>query len=334
MNKSRGPRATRGPRAFFSVAVIVALFAGWFIYLAPTSLGGSATFVRVYGISMSPMIQDGDLAIAHKQSSYRSGDLVIFNSDKGAVIHRLVDFNALYGWRTKGDHNTWIDGWRVKPNQIAGVYWFHVHGLGTALDWTRKNPLSFGLTITAITVLPYLIWHRKRISKTLAALLAKSEREPWREGRTTEELALEVVTVFAATLSLGSLLLLIAQGQLVTSQGIFALVAYAVAHASAWMVTLRIFDGWGVEEPKKTLYVLSGMLYKVESLPDAPAATVGSAIDIRRIAEKERVPVLHAIVNGQHRFLVISQKHGNFIWAPPIGLEPITARLTVGSSAN
>jgi signal peptidase I len=334
MKKSRGPRATRGPRAFFSVAIVIALVSAWFIYLAPTSIGGSATFVRVYGVSMSPMIEDGDLAIAHAQTSYHSGDLVVFKTDKGAIIHRLVDFNSMYGWRTKGDHNTWIDGWRVQPRQIAGTYWFHVHGLGTALDWTRRNPIIFGLVITFITVLPYLVWHRKRISKTLAAVLAKSEREPWREGRTTEEITLEVVTVCAATLSLGSLLLLIAQEKLLSTQGMFALVAYIVAHASAWMMTLRIFDGWGVEEPKKSLYVLSGMLYKVDALPDVIASTVGSAVALRKCAEKEHVPVLHAIKNGQHQFLVISQKHGNFIWAPPIGLEPITARLTVGSSAN
>ena len=334
MKKSRGPRATRGPRAFFSAVLVVASIAAWFIYLAPTSLGGSATFVRVYGVSMSPMIQDGDLAIAHKQSTYHSGDLVVFSTDKGTIIHRLVDYNVLYGWRTKGDHNNWVDSWRVQPEQIAGSYWFHMHGLGTALDWTRKNPLAFGITITSVTLLPYLVWHRRRISKTLAALLANSEREPWREGRTTEELALEVVTVFAATLSLASLLLLIAQGQLLTNQGMFALIAYAVSHASAWMVTLRIFDGWGVEEPKKSLYALSGMLYKVDALPEVVAATLGSAIALRKVAEKEHVPVLHAIKNGQHQFLVISQKHGNFIWAPPIGLEPITARLTVGSSAN
>ncbi|MEY4322872.1 MAG: hypothetical protein RL410_653 [Actinomycetota bacterium] len=333
MKTARGPRATRGPRVFF-LLVALALFASWFIYLAPVSIGGAATFVRVYGVSMSPMIADGDLAVARKENHYASGDLVVYQTDKGSVIHRLVDFNSLYGWRTKGDHNSWVDKWRVKPEQIQGKYWFHIHGLGRVTEWTRNNPVVLGFVVSIITVLPYLVWHRRRVSKSLSALLVKSRREPWREGRENQEIALEIMTIVAATLALVALLLLITEGKLLTKQGLFALAAYAVAHIAAWMMTLRIFDGWGVEEPRKSLWVLSGLLYKIDALPVVEAEEVGSAAALRAMAEKEHVPVLHEEVGASHRFLVMSQKHGNFIWAPPIGLEPITARLTVGSSAN
>ena len=81
----------------------------------------------------------------------------------------------------------------------------------------------------------------------------------------------------------------------------------------------RLYDGRGVVEPSKSMYALSGRLRIVEDFPDVgELQPVGSAVALRGIAEKYRLPVLHRIdaATGLHEFLLVTAKDGSYGWSP------------------
>ena len=104
------------------LACALALLA-WWLWLAPAQVGGPATYVRVSGTSMEPMLHTGDVVIARGERPYAVGDLVVIQLSTGLVIHRLVDGDAKSGWTTRGDHNTWDDPWVLRDDQVLGRAW-------------------------------------------------------------------------------------------------------------------------------------------------------------------------------------------------------------------
>lgn len=112
-------------------AALVFVWAGTF---RPRTLGGPASFVGVNGISMTPTMRNGDIAITERRSSYHVGDIIAYHIPAGTpgagnnIIHRIVGGNAADGYNTRGDHNTWVDIWHPKPSEIVGKVWFHLPG--------------------------------------------------------------------------------------------------------------------------------------------------------------------------------------------------------------
>jgi signal peptidase len=109
----------------FSLVVV-----GWFAFLRPVRLGGTASFVMVQGTSMDPTYHTGDLVITHKQSSYAVGDVIAYEVPHGdvgvglTVIHRIIGGSATTGFITQGDNNPAADDWRPKLADVQGSAWF------------------------------------------------------------------------------------------------------------------------------------------------------------------------------------------------------------------
>src|SRR5687768_9615768 len=78
---------------------VLVLLGGWFVFLAPTNLGGPTAYIEVSGHSMDGTYQTGDLVITREQDSYEVGDIVTFRVDNGGkVIHRIIGGNGTEGY--------------------------------------------------------------------------------------------------------------------------------------------------------------------------------------------------------------------------------------------
>jgi signal peptidase len=110
------------------LAAILA-FAGWFVALRPSSLGGPATWVLVAGESMEPSIHAGSLVVVTSRADYGIGDVVAYRvpgGNPGAgdnVIHRIVGGTAEAGFSVRGDNTSGADLWRPRRSEIVGAAW-------------------------------------------------------------------------------------------------------------------------------------------------------------------------------------------------------------------
>lgn len=142
---------------------LLVLLAGcaWFA-LAPGQVGGLTTYALVTGHSMEPALPGGSLVVARQRSSYRVGDVVVYEQYGGHVMHRLVGGSAATGWVSQGDNNDVPDSWRVADRAISGAVVLTVPRLGSALRWSCEHPAVPAMVAAALAAMCYLPWHRRR----------------------------------------------------------------------------------------------------------------------------------------------------------------------------
>lgn len=133
----------------------------------PTVFGYSSAVVLTG--SMSGTIEPDDLIITHKQSDYRVGDIVMYQTDGTPVTHRIVS-ESDKGYRTKGDANNIDDGTDIAVENVVGKVVLVIPKIGAAVRLVRTpiGMLSLFAAIILITELPNLIGYirRKRRKQT------------------------------------------------------------------------------------------------------------------------------------------------------------------------
>jgi signal peptidase I len=117
-------------RSALITAIMIAVAAPAWLFLAPTRIGGSTTYVVTSGISMEPRFHTGDLALLRPVDRYRVGMVAGYHSSllKELVLHRIV---AIDGGRYtfKGDNNNFLDPVHPTRSQLIGALWKHIpHG--------------------------------------------------------------------------------------------------------------------------------------------------------------------------------------------------------------
>lgn len=119
-------------------ALLSALAAAWWL-LAPTVVGGRATYVVTHGISMEPAYHTGDLAIVLPDEEYRVGEVVAYHSRllHTMVLHRIIGVSA-DGFVMQGDNNAWRDPEHPGDDEIAGRLLLHVPRGGRVLDLLHR----------------------------------------------------------------------------------------------------------------------------------------------------------------------------------------------------
>jgi signal peptidase I len=143
----------------------IALVGAWAVTFRPRTLGGPASFVGVNGISMTPTMHNGDVAVTEDKSTYHVGDVIAYRIPAGTpgaghnIIHRIVGGDALNGYNTKGDHNTWVDIWHPKPSDIVGKVWFRVPGGLNIIKRLRSPQILAGL-VGSLTFMA-IVWPSK-----------------------------------------------------------------------------------------------------------------------------------------------------------------------------
>lgn len=102
--------------------------------------------VAVISDSMLPIFARGDMIVVEKVekdnlSTLKKGDIIKFMADGYFIIHRIheieeTDEGLLF--TTKGDNNNAPDSKKVKPEQIEGIYKFHVKFVGFPSVWLSE----------------------------------------------------------------------------------------------------------------------------------------------------------------------------------------------------
>jgi signal peptidase I len=163
--------------------VVVAVLVPLWLFLGPTQLGGAATYSITDGISMKPLLVKGDLALVRSQSSYKVGEIVLYQSSTlhKPVLHRIVVIqNGHYFF--KGDNNDFVDPGYATRSELTGKLWFHVRYVGSALGWIGK-PWHAAL-LASLTAAFLLLGgvttgrRRKRRRGPLTVASAPPEHEP------------------------------------------------------------------------------------------------------------------------------------------------------------
>jgi signal peptidase I len=118
------------------VIVAAAVLFGVWTFFAPTKLGGTTTYSITDGVSMNPLLYKGDFAVIRSQSSYRVGEVVLYESQvlHKPVLHRIILIqNGNYFF--KGDNNDFVDPGYATRSELIGALWFHIPHAGALLGW-------------------------------------------------------------------------------------------------------------------------------------------------------------------------------------------------------
>jgi signal peptidase I len=115
--------------------VLAALVLAW-VFFAPVQLGGSTLYSATVGISMVPLFHKGDLAVVRRASSYKVGDIVLYESPvlHRPVLHRIVVIQDDH-YYFKGDNIDFVDPGYATSNDLLGKLWFHIPRAGKILGW-------------------------------------------------------------------------------------------------------------------------------------------------------------------------------------------------------
>lgn len=137
---------------------ILAIIIGFNVYsLNATSLTGNAVpmpfgigFSTVLSGSMEPSLSVGDMLIIKGQDNYQIGDIVVYQSGRMPVVHRIEDISEEMV-TTKGDANDTSDEpfplQNIKGEVVAVIPW-----VGNLL-WAFKSPIVLILTLVLAVLL-------------------------------------------------------------------------------------------------------------------------------------------------------------------------------------
>ncbi len=137
------PSSRNWIRPIFSAISLVVSLLGWII-LTPDAIGGQTSYIILIGNSMEPDFKRNDLVLVQPASSYNIGDIVAYaQPDIGTVFHRIIDIGE-DGFLLKGDHNSWVDSYHPREDEILGKFWIKIPSAGKYLQYLRK-PGTFTL---------------------------------------------------------------------------------------------------------------------------------------------------------------------------------------------
>ncbi len=175
-------------RTVLSTALALVILGTAWLYLAPTQLGGSATYVVTHGISMEPRFHTGDLAIVRSQSSYHVGEIVAYHSQQlhTIVLHRIIGHEG-DRYIFKGDNNDFVDPEHPLAGQLMGALWIHIPGAGVRLQSIRSPAVMGGLIFVGMLLLTggAFTQHRRRRHRQQRAggsIIGSSPQLPQRPG--------------------------------------------------------------------------------------------------------------------------------------------------------
>ncbi|MFD2707101.1 signal peptidase I [Salibacterium lacus] len=142
------------------------------VYLVFFTVHSSGGIPKAFGLqpvkaasgSMEPTFHAGDLLILKDTGGVRTGSIIMFNQNGKSVTHRVTQVTE-EGFRTKGDANPVQDNAMVPPEQVEGVYLFHLPQAGWLIE-----QMAGGYGIAAVTVLlgSIVLWkYYKTIFKAL-----------------------------------------------------------------------------------------------------------------------------------------------------------------------
>src|SRR5205807_649075 len=118
------------------VLVLLAVPAIWAL-AGPVQFGGPTSYVITSGISMQPLIHQGDLVVTRRSDQYEIGEIIAYHlTPRTLILHRIVKQEG-NRFVTKGDNNSFVDSARPGANEVVGRLWIHVPSVGHWLEQLR-----------------------------------------------------------------------------------------------------------------------------------------------------------------------------------------------------
>jgi signal peptidase I len=149
-------------RSRLTGATLLLLVVLAWVYLAPTQIGGSTSYVVTSGTSMEPRFHTGDLVLLRPADEYRVGEIVAYHSTAWhmVVMHRIVgrDGNR---YVFKGDNNSFIDPDYPDRSALIGRLWIHIPHAGVVLYWLH-TPAIAAVLLGGVAALLLLDGARRR----------------------------------------------------------------------------------------------------------------------------------------------------------------------------
>lgn len=136
----------------------------------PMPFGYGASFVL--SGSMEPNITVDDLVFIKKAEEISVGDVILYNTGKSNVLHRIIRING-NTIVTKGDANNTED-LPIKRENIIGVYVGKITGGGKVVKFITNPPFIMALVfLLIIIVFSWLLIAEKKDEKRLENLRKK-----------------------------------------------------------------------------------------------------------------------------------------------------------------
>lgn len=142
----------------YAVLALLALAAGISLYSVCASAFGGESFPMPFGVgssvvltgSMEPEISVDDLIIVKRSASFEVGDVVVYQSGRSSVVHRLIEIDG-DRYVTKGDANNAEDD-PIKISDIKGKVVKVIPGVGRIVKYVRTPGGVIALVILALLV--------------------------------------------------------------------------------------------------------------------------------------------------------------------------------------
>lgn len=153
-----------------AVLVLVSLVLGMNLYSwnARSLTGNALPMPFGYGAavvlsgSMEPAIMTDELIIVKAQESYETGDIVVYQSGRMLVVHRIVNMDGETA-TTRGDANNTDDA-PIAISQIKGRVIGHIPGVGSLVR-LMKTPVATILLIAAAVLTVELPYRKEKEKK-------------------------------------------------------------------------------------------------------------------------------------------------------------------------
>jgi len=164
-------------QAVSAAFLLVLIITAWIVF-APLQLGGQVAYVIITGNSMEPGFHLGDLVIVRQASVYQVGDIVAYRSAelRSFVFHRIIGLD-LDRFILKGDHNTWTDSYQPTREELVGILWIHLPGIGKVVQWLRlpiNMALMAGVTGGILTTVLLMGRSKRRRRKSKKSIVPRT----------------------------------------------------------------------------------------------------------------------------------------------------------------
>lgn len=143
----------------------------------PMPLGFGMTVVL--SGSMEPTLSAGDLLIVVKADDYAVGDVVVYQSGRSGVVHRIVSVDG-ENVVTQGDANNIADA-PISRDRIKGKVACAIPAVGHVVNWI-KTPIVSILLLAAAVFLTELSFRRDKRRDEAEKRALKEEIEKLKSG--------------------------------------------------------------------------------------------------------------------------------------------------------
>lgn len=302
-------RAKRRKRKqWLSLGFIVVMISGWYLSLAPSSIGGPVTYAIISGTSMEPNLHTGDLVLTRSQQDYTLGDTVLVSVMGGFVIHDII-WKSGNEVKTRGVNNDFDDTWTIPISKIIGKEQLVLPGLGHPLMFLRDNPIALGAGAAAIAGLVLFEPRRTRVSKRLGSIIEKAKQETPVTSRNYIDALFTALFIMAAFSMFGSGLLLANHADFFP-RVFLSLLGVTISILAFEIIGTWITRGRDLAEPYRSLEVFRNRLYSLPPNTVIPGETlpVKDALTLLKYAELSQSPVLHLADSDfrDHQFVVVT----------------------------